>query len=61
MTGSEAWSIIAPILAAHSKAIPFEGELNPLDQAYVLAFGALKEYDERRAGGGVDNGREPRD
>lgn len=51
MTGAEAWSIIAPILAAHM--IPYKWKLSSLDEAYVITFVALKEYDERekKAGG----------
>ena len=54
MTGSEAWSLIAPILAAHSASINhydkngvYKG-LNALDEAYVIVFGALNEYDKKR-------------
>ena len=57
MTGSEAWSLVAPILTSHMANIPHEtmkndasnyAVLNCLDEAYVTVFGALKEYDERR-------------
>lgn len=50
MTGSKAWSIIAPILAAHSVYDPKSTEqgLNAIDQAYVIAYKALDEYDEKR-------------
>ena len=50
MTGMEAWSIVAPILAAHSpKIVDKDGryQLNALDEAYVLVYGALKEHDEK--------------
>lgn len=44
MTGLEAWSIIAPILASHM--MHYDGKLDVLDKAYVLAYGALKMYDD---------------
>lgn len=45
MTGMEAWSIIAPILAAHT--VRRNGDsLNALDEAYVLVFSVLNRYDE---------------
>ena len=44
MTGLEAWSIVAPILAAHMNH--FKGSLDALDEAYVITFGALKKLDE---------------
>lgn len=56
MTGSEAWSVIAPILAAHMNDISHYDKngvytgLNALDEAYVLVFGALSEYDKKRKG-----------
>lgn len=56
MTGKEAWGIIAPILAAHMNDISHHDKngvytgLNALDEAYVLVFGALSEYDEKRKG-----------
>lgn len=43
MTGKEAWSIIAPLLASHST-----GEFNVLDEAYVLVYGALQYWDEHK-------------
>lgn len=46
MTGLEAWGIVAPILAAHMRH--YNGNLDALDEAYVLVFGALREYDEKR-------------
>lgn len=46
MTGSDAWSIVAPILASHMHH--FNGSLDALDEAYVLVFGALREHDERK-------------
>ena len=52
MTGSEAWSIIAPILAAHMERIPhYDGTgnysgLNLLDEAYVITCGALQRFDK---------------
>lgn len=50
MTGMEAWSIVAPILAAHSVPYKTGGKLNldALDEAYIIVYGALKEHDERR-------------
>lgn len=50
MTGSEAWGVIAPILAAHSVYDTKSKEvgLNAIDQAYVIAYAALNEYDEKR-------------
>lgn len=39
MTGLEAWAVIAPILEVHS-----------VYDAYVVAYVALKEYDEKRKG-----------
>jgi hypothetical protein len=46
MNGKEAWSVIAPILAFHVGQEP--NDKNVLTAAYVTAFEALKEYDERR-------------
>lgn len=58
MTGHEAWSVIAPILAAHSVYDPKSSKmglnvidqayLNAIDHAYVIAYSALCEYDEKR-------------
>lgn len=50
MTGMEAWSLIAPIIAAHMQTgrEPDYDGLDSLDRAYVLAFGALTEYDRRK-------------
>ena len=45
MTGAEAWAIIAPILGGHMACT--DAKINELDLAYVTAFKALKEYDER--------------
>lgn len=50
MTGMEAWHLVAPLIAAHSVAQHQAGgkyELNVLDEAYIVVFGALKEHDER--------------
>ena len=50
MTGMEAWSIVSPILAAHSAhrgAETYAG-LNYMDEAYVTVYGALKQLDEGR-------------
>lgn len=51
MTGMEAWSLVAPLIAAHSVATHTANgspSLNALDEAYIVVFGALKEHDERR-------------
>lgn len=40
LTGADVWSLISPIIAK------YEGET--MLQAYVIVYGALKEYDERR-------------
>ena len=51
MSGMDAWHLIAPLIAAHSVS-EHNGngryELNALDEAYLVVFWALKEYDERR-------------
>ena len=47
----EAWSLVAPLIAAHSVAQHERNgspSLNSLDEAYIIVFGALKEHDERR-------------
>lgn len=47
----EAWSLVAPLIAAHSVAQHERNgsyQLNVLDEAYIVVFGALKEHDERR-------------
>ena len=51
MTGMEAWHLVAPLIAAHSVAqhtASGSPELNVLDEAYIIVFGALKEHDEKR-------------
>lgn len=51
MTGMEAWHLVAPLIAAHSVAqhtADGKPELNALDEAYIIVFGALKEHDEKR-------------
>lgn len=51
MTGMEAWHLVAPLIAAHSVATHTANgspELNALDEAYIIIFGALKEHDEKR-------------
>lgn len=48
MTPMEAWSIVAPILAAHSIRAGYDGELNPLDRAYVIVYGALKRLEDEQ-------------
>ena len=49
MTGSEAWSIVAPILAVHGGTNP--NGLDLLDEAYVTVFSALKFWDEHKPKG----------
>ena len=46
MTGKEAWSILAPILAMHMAMESKDKSV--LMDAYVTVFAALKEYDERK-------------
>ena len=50
MTPMEAWSIVAPILAAHSHAtsIAYDGKLNAIDEAYVIVYGALKRLEDEQ-------------
>lgn len=50
MTGMEAWRLVAPIIAAHSVMQGMDGryEMNALDEAYIIVYGALKEHDEKR-------------
>ena len=50
MTGMEAWSIVSPILAAHSahRGTESYAGLNCMDEAYVTVYGALKQLDEGR-------------
>ena len=58
----EAWSLVAPLIAAHSVAQHERNgsyQLNVLDEAYIVVFGALKEHDERRKHGGK-NGKNDR-
>lgn len=47
MTGMEAWSLIAPIISAHSI---YKGEMTVLDEAYVVTFEALRRLDEEEKG-----------
>ena len=47
MTPMEAWGIVAPILDREAKALPYTGELNEIDKAYVQVFIALQEREER--------------
>lgn len=57
----EAWSLIAPIIAAHmqtGKEPDYDG-LDNLDRAYVLAFVALTEYDRRKKEHGKERGTAP--
>lgn len=51
MTPMEAWSIVAPILAAHNTRAGYDGKLNPLDQAYVIVYGALKRLEDEQKEG----------
>ena len=46
MTGSEAWSIVAPILAR------FVNMDDEFIEAYAIVYGALKKFDE---GDGAEN------
>ena len=48
MTGMEAWSIVAPLLSPYLSMETYKGEPTQLMDAWVMVFGALKEYDERR-------------
>lgn len=43
MTGKEAWSIVAPIILAHSV---YNGSLNLYDELYITVYEALKRLDE---------------
>ena len=54
MTGMEAWHLVAPLIAAHSAinhARTEDPALNPLDEAYIIIFAALKDFDERKKNG----------
>ena len=51
MTGMEAWSIVAPLLSPYLSMESYKGKATPLIDAWVMVFGALKEYDERRKDG----------
>lgn len=44
----EAWSIVAPLLSPYLSMESYKGEATLLMDAWVMVFGALKEYDERR-------------
>lgn len=48
MTGMEAWSIVAPLLSPYLSMESYKGEPTQLMDAWVMVFGALKEYDDRR-------------
>ena len=48
MTGMEAWSIVAPLLSPYLSMESYKGKATPLMDAWVMVFGALKEYDDRR-------------
>ena len=43
MTGEEAWSIVAPIISAHSV---YNGSLTLYDEAYITVYEALRRLDE---------------
>lgn len=49
LTGAQAWSLIAPLIAhnQHGKSVAGHYELDALDEAYIVVFGALKEHDEK--------------
>ena len=50
ISGMEAWSLVAPLIAAHNVATHTENgspSLNALDEAYIIVFRALKEHDEK--------------
>lgn len=46
LTGMDVWSIVAPILAEFTVKYPNTKEV--MTECYVMVFGALKEFDERR-------------
>ena len=46
MTGKEAWSLVAPILASHGGTSA--NGLDCMDEAYVLVYSALKYWDESK-------------
>jgi hypothetical protein len=48
MTGSEAWSLVAPMITPLLAVKNVDTEI--VCELYVLIHLALKEYDERRAG-----------
>lgn len=58
MTGMEAWSLIAPIISAHSV---YKGEMTVLDEAYVVTYEALKRLDEAEKGNFKGNKLKERD
>ena len=49
MTGRDAWSLISPIIAGHM--IPYKdggkNKLDALDEAYVVTYCALLDFDEK--------------
>jgi len=49
LSGAEAWSLVAPILARYA-GVTEDGKLDLFSEAYVLIYGALKEHDERQEG-----------
>ena len=50
LTGAKAWSLIAPLIAhhQHGKTVNKHYELDAPDDAYIVTFKALQEYDEKR-------------
>lgn len=48
MSGKEAWSIVAPILAAHMTPYMDGGKnkLDALDEAYIMVYAALSALDK---------------
>lgn len=56
LTGAQAWRLIAPLIAnhQHGKSVAGRYELDALDEAYIVTFKALQEYDEHRKREGKD-------
>ena len=46
LTGMDVWGIVAPILAEFN--VLYQNTKEVMTECYVMVFGALKEYDERR-------------
>ena len=49
MTGSDAWSLVAPMITPLLAVKNVDTDM--VCELYLLIYLALKEYDERRAGG----------